>query len=638
MENPYLKMTKKSPAPTKINLVRNILLASLIAGLVACGGGQTKPTSDKPTDPTKTQVSIDKLILTAQNSFEPIRSRKLLQAGELSAQIADWTIAAKLIQQVDSSQLNDDQLALYGNIYSNTFIALNRPSQVLDWLEGNNTLVATNPQLLLLQEQAYNVVLQPIEAVKTLTALLALTTNEEKVLKYSDRAWNILIQTTSARLDRALATETENSDFSGWLSLALIAKNTSITLAKTQQKILFWQSTWSEHIANLMPPSGLIQLMSLTAPEKIAILIPLSGRLRSAGDSVRDGIIAAHLADEENQNTELQFFDTNRNKDIAQLYLQAIASGASAVIGPLTKSNLEQLEQNTNIDVQTLALNFSANTINNSNLSKLGLSANDDALLASNQALNNGFSRALVIQSNKDWSIRAADSFVDSWQEHEANVAIRTTFTDNVTMSAAIKNALNLQRSEQRTKYLQDVLGEFVESDPYRRKDIDMVFMATNSQEARSLKPILAFHFAGDLPVYATNQINNGSTTQSKDMDLSGIYFAETPWAVAADNTRFSSQIDNHIRRGGSFSKNLYALGIDAYYVSQRMSLLNTNNNYKLQGFTGALNRLSNGNIERQPSWASFTNGLISAEQTTYMTLRKEANNVMATTISLKQE
>ncbi|MFT4998067.1 MAG: hypothetical protein ACI8RO_001419, partial [Flavobacteriales bacterium] len=40
----------------------------------------------------------------------------------------------------------------------------------------------------------------------------------------------------------------------------------------------------------------------------------------------------------------------------------------------------------------------------------------------------------------------------------------------------------------------------------------------------------------------------------------------------------------------------------------------------------------------RQPSWASFTNGLISAEQTTYMTLRKEANNVMATTISLKQE
>ncbi|MFT6311144.1 MAG: outer membrane PBP1 activator LpoA protein [Porticoccus sp.] len=638
MENPYLKMTKINPAPTKINLVRNILLAGLIAGLAACGGGQTKPTPDKPIDATKAQDSINKLILTAQNSFEPIRSSKFLQASMLSVQTADWTTAAKLIQQVDSSQLTDDQLELYGDIYASNYIALNQPNQALDWLEANSALVVNNPRLLLLQEQAYNDVLLPIKAAKTLTALLALTTNEEEILKYSDQVWELLIQTTSTKLDSALAIETQNSDFSGWLSIALIAKDTSITLAQTQQKILFWQSAWSEHAANVMPPSSLMQLMSLTAPEKIAILIPLSGRLRSAGDSIRDGIIAAHLADEENQHTELQFFDTNRNKDIGQLYLQAVASGANAVIGPLTKSNLEQLEQNTNIDVQTLALNFSNNILNNSNLSKLGLSANDDALLASNQALNNGFSRALVIQSSKDWSIRAADSFVGNWQQYEASVAIRTMFTDSATMSTTIKDALNLQRSEQRTKHLQDVLGEFVESDPYRRKDIDMVFIATNSQEARSLKPILAFHFAGDLPVYATNQINNGSNTQSKDMDLSGIYFAETPWAVAGDNTRFSRQINNHIQRGGSYSKNLYALGIDAYYISQRMTLLSANNNYKLQGFTGALSRLSNGNIEREPSWASFSNGLISAEETTYMTLRKEANNAMATTTSLEQE
>ncbi|MFQ3322751.1 MAG: outer membrane PBP1 activator LpoA protein [Pseudomonadales bacterium] len=636
MENPYLKMTKINPAPAKINLVRNILLACFIAGLAACGG-QTKPTPDNPIDATKAQDSINKLILTAQNSFEPIRSSKFLQAAELSAQITDLTIANSLIQQVDSSELNNDQLSLYGSIYSNVYITLKQPNLALDWLEANTLITLNNPQLLQLQAQAYNDVLLPIEAAKILTSLLALTTDEENILKYSEQLWDILIQTASTRLNKAISTEAENSDFSGWLSIALIAKDTSITLAQTQQKILFWQSAWSEHAANIMRPSSLMQLISLTAPEKIAILIPLSGRLRSAGDSIRDGIIAAHLADEENQNTELQFFDTNRNKDIAQLYRQAIDSGASSVIGPLTKSNLEQLEKNASIDIQTLALNFTDNILNNSNLSKLGLSANDDALLASKQALNADLDRALVIQSDKDWSIRAAKSFIDNWKQNEASVAIRTTFTDNATMSNTIKNALNLQHSEERTKYLQDVLGEFVESDPYRRKDIDMVFIATNSQEARSLKPILAFHFAGDLPVYATSQINNGENAQSKDMDLSGIYFGETPWAIAGDD-RFNSEITNHISRGGSYSKNLYALGMDAYYISQRMSLLNANNNYKLQGFTGALSRLSNGNIEREPSWASFSNGLISAEETTYMTLRKEANNVMATTTSLEQE
>jgi hypothetical protein len=165
-----------------------------------------------------------------------------------------------------------------------------------------------------------------------------------------------------------------------------------------------------------------------------------------------------------------------------------------------------------------------------------------------------------------------------------------------------------------------------------------MVFIATNSQEARSLKPILAFHFAGDLPVYATSQINDGSNIQSRDMDLSGIYFGETPWTVDGDNTRLSSEINKHISSGGSYSKNLYALGIDAYYVSQRLPLLIENNSYKLQGFTGALNRLNNGNIDRQHSWASFTNGLISAEQTIYMTLRKEADNVLATKEISEQE
>lgn len=631
-------MINKQLAPTKSTLARTIILACLTAGLTACGGGQTKPIVDKPVDSTQAQNAIDKLILTAQHSIEPARSSKFLQAAELSAQIAEWEITADLIRQVNSSKLNSDQLAFYGSIYSNLHMALKQPNSALDWLEENNAITLNNPQLLQLQTQAYKDVLLPIEAAKSLTSLLALTTDEENILRYSDQVWNILIQTASARLNQTLATEAQKSDFSGWLLLALIAKDSSITLTQTQRKILAWQHDWPKHDANIMPPSGLMQLMALTLPEKIAVLIPLSGRLRSAGDSIRDGIIAAHLADKENQNTELQFFDTNRNQDITQLYQQAVASGARSVIGPLTKSNLEQLEKTVNIDIQTLALNFTDNTLNNSNLSKLGLSANDDALLASKQALNAELERALIIQSDKDWSVRAANAFIGNWQQHEASIAIRTTFTDNATMSNTIKNALNLQHSEERTKYLQDVLGELVESDSYRRKDIDMVFIATNSQEARSLKPILAFHFAGDLPVYATSQINDGSNIQSRDMDLSGIYFGETLWTVDGDNTRLSSEINKHISSGGSYSKNLYALGIDAYYVSQRLPLLIENNSYKLQGFTGALNRLNNGNIERQPSWASFTNGLISAEQTIYMTLRKEADNVLATKEISEQE
>jgi outer membrane PBP1 activator LpoA protein len=624
-------MIKKQLASTKLALARNIILAGLITALTACGSGTTKPRIDKTIDPVAAQSSIDQLILTAQNNLEPIRSSILLEASELGAQSEDWVTTEKIINQIDSSMLDQQQVATYGIIYTSTYIALNRPNPALDWLEANSDAVTSNAKLLQLKAQAYSMVLKPIAAAKTLSQLLKTSSNEEDIFEYGNQIWDILIATPNSSIKNSFAKEAGNSDFAGWLALTLLAKDSTITLPQTQQKIVFWQGAWPAHPAATMPPKGLLQLMSITAIEKVAVLIPLSGRLSSAGHSIRDGIITAHLAHKDNKNTELQFFDTNKNDNISQLYQLAITDGATAVIGPLTKKNLLQLEQEVTISVQTLALNVTENTLNNSNLSKLGLSANDDSLLASKQALSAGLNSALVIQSNKNWSARAANSFIDNWKQHEAKVAVRTTFTDNITMSNIIKDALNLQYSQKRTKYLQDVLGQVVASDPYRRKDIDMVFIATNSQEARSLKPILAFHFAGDLPVYATSQINNGSSSQSKDMDLNDIYFGETPWAIAADNTKFSRAVNNHIKRGGSYSKNLYALGIDAYHVSQRMALLTINGNYRLQGFTGELNRLSTGNIKREPSWATFTNGLISAEQTTYTTLRKEADDVMAT-------
>jgi hypothetical protein len=624
-------MINKQLASTELVLARNILLACLIASLAACSGGLTKPSTDKTSNPTTAQSSIDQLILTAQNALEPARSNILLKASKLSAKTEDWLSTEKLIKQIDSSLLDQQQIASYGVLYTTTYMALNRPKLALNWLEANSNIVTSNIRLLQLKSQAYNTALQPIAAAKNLSELLTISTNEKDIFKYNNQIWNILTATSSAVLEDSLANETEKSDFSDWLVLTLLAKDSTISLPKTQQKIIFWQNTVPAHPANTMPPSGLLQLMSITATEKIAVLIPLSGKLRSAGQSIRDGIISAHLAHNKNKNTALQFYDTNKNESISQLYRLAITEGASAVIGPLTKSNLEQLEQNTSIDIQTLALNVTENTFNNNNLSKLGLSANDDTLLASKQALRAGFNRALIIQSNKSWSIRAADSFIDNWNQHEANFAVRATFTDNATMSNTIKDALNLQYSQERTTYLQNVLGQTVESDPYRRKDIDLVFIATDSQEARSLKPILAFHFAGDLPVYATNKINNGSNSRNKDMDLNGIYFAETPWAIASEKTQFHRKINNHIRLGGSYSKNLHALGIDAYFISQRMPLLNTNEDYKLNGFTGELNRLSTGKINRKPSWASFNNGLISMEQPTDFIPRKEANNVMAT-------
>ena len=92
----------------------------------------------------------------------------------------------------------------------------------------------------------------------------------------------------------------------------------------------------------------------------IALLLPLKSTIfKSAAEALQQGFQAA--ADLEMQLPErlpvrvYGCFD--ENKDIVALYRQAVASGARAVVGPLTRSGVSTLAAEQSIPVPTLALN-----------------------------------------------------------------------------------------------------------------------------------------------------------------------------------------------------------------------------------------------------------------------------------------
>ena len=65
------------------------------------------------------------------------------------------------------------------------------------------------------------------------------------------------------------------------------------------------------------------------------------------------------------------------------------------------------------------------------------------------------------------------------------------------------------------------------------------MFLAATPQQARQIKPTLAFQYAGDLPVYATSHLYTGTNNPTQDQDLNGIRFCETPWLLnPSDPTR----------------------------------------------------------------------------------------------------
>ena len=92
------------------------------------------------------------------------------------------------------------------------------------------------------------------------------------------------------------------------------------------------------------------------------------------------------------------------------------------------------------------------------------------------------------------------------------------------------------------------------------------------ARAARLLAPQFRFHFAGDLPTYATSLIYDAATTT--DPDLNGVIFADTPWLLApgADAVELRETLRRFWPQRTTRWLRLYGLGFDAYRMIPLLS------------------------------------------------------------------
>jgi outer membrane PBP1 activator LpoA protein len=134
-----------------------------------------------------------------------------------------------------------------------------------------------------------------------------------------------------------------------------------------------------------------------------------------------------------------------------------------------------------------------------------------------------------------------------------------------------------------------------------------MIFLVTRAKEGQQIKPTLAFYYAGDLPVYATSQIYNNSQTIGQNKDLNGIRFITLPWTLYPEEYD-KNLINKHINIPANFSR-LYALGIDAYYLHDRLRQFTQLPNTAVFGTTGKLRLGNDKRIIREQPWAEVVGG-----------------------------
>ncbi|WP_438984324.1 penicillin-binding protein activator [Aequoribacter sp.] len=298
----------------------------------------------------------------------------------------------------------------------------------------------------------------------------------------------------------------------------------------------------------------------IPANNKLLVALPLSGRLQVAGEAILDGIIFSHLSKQ--STSELHVVDTHANDD--QAIFQQLQTGQyTGMIGPLEKNRVQAWQSLSALtDARIVSLNTpeqSDSKIDAQHFYQFALSPEAEATYLANTVFASGARRVLIIRPQTDWGARTLLALRNQWDALGGTEIATATYRGQEDYESSLRVALGVADSAARRRTLGRLSGLSMHLQARRREDIDAVIMlASTPEEARSIVPLLAFHFAEDLPVYTVSAANDlPHKIDHKDLDK-----------VVTVDIASLPPIPNETPASAALAR-LTALGIDAYDLSQ---------------------------------------------------------------------
>lgn len=424
------------------------------------------------------------------------------------------------------------------------------------------------------------------------------------------KLWQHLSQLSGEQLQN-LRDRERQALLRGWIELALVRQQATENFESFQQLMSNWKDQWPGHPASEKLPEDLQRLAELSRSQilHLGVFLPSSGPLAEAAQAIRNALIARHLhAGQEGQHQpDISFYDT-QSASLDELYQQAKDNQVEVVIGPLAKSRVDLLERRRSLPLPTLALNYGNDeNFPNKDLFQFGLSAENEAQQVALKAWQQGFRRALSLTPEGSWGTRVESSFIQAWEELGGQITHTRQFGESRSLDAALRELLEVQLSQQRHQRLTRLLGQRPQFVARPREDSDFLFLHANTATARQVKPALSFLLASRLPVLATSSIYSGTPNPSQDRDMNEIAFTDITWYLSP-----ADSLQEQVRAAWPTSMDrygrLYAMGVDAYLLAQRLELLETLPETRLDGATGRLGHKDR-RIERELQWAQFIAG-----------------------------
>ena len=317
---------------------------------------------------------------------------------------------------------------------------------------------------------------------------------------------------------------------------------------------------------------------------------------------------------------ELKIYDTSA-QPLDQVLAQVQQDGASIVVGPLLKNNVEALmKSNTTLNV--LALNQPEQVQNRANICYFALSPEDEARDAARHIHEQGKQAPLLLIPRSTLGDRVANAFAQEWQTLGGGVVLQQKFGSASELRAGVNGgagiALNGSPVSASLPQQQSVTigGLTIPAPPTDAQSsgggkVDSAYIVATPEEIAFIKPMIAMRNGSQsgATLYASSRSAQGTAGPDFRLEMEGLQYSEIPM-LAGSNPQLMQQALGAVRNDYSLAR-LYAMGVDAWALANHFTQMRQVPGFELNGNTGDLTADQDCVINRKLSWLKYQQGQI---------------------------
>jgi outer membrane PBP1 activator LpoA protein len=292
--------------PTKATRIKHIFVYALLASCTLLIASCTTPTKTNSISATTTNNDNPSELMAAatlvRNSTSLEKGSQLLEIAKRLTRINANAQAEDVLSSINYRELNDTHFIDYTlhaiTIYSRNQ-SLKEAKQLLDNLRINTVVDLTSIEQQIdfyrISAELYQAMGNTSASIQQHIALGTLLSNSDLTQSNNDAVWNKVSALSYSELIR-LSSFANGKVYDGWIDLARTSNQSQGNLHAQNAAITNWRTEHPNHPANAYLPNNLRLLQNLisNSPKKIALLLPLEGKLAKAGESIRDGFLAAY--------------------------------------------------------------------------------------------------------------------------------------------------------------------------------------------------------------------------------------------------------------------------------------------------------------------------------------------------------